>query len=107
MWSDRGDQKSRNDLHTVYHVDSVHLPTSNYPRDPSLYVCFANLSPLTFPHDGVHVTTCLYTFYPSFRFTIQVTHGRVEHGVEGLLVVTRGATMVHTSKEGTDPFMMS
>ena len=58
---------------------------------PDLYVCFANLIPLTFPHDGVHVTTGLYTFYPSFRFTIQVTHGLVEHGVESLLVVTRGA----------------
>ena len=62
---------------------------------PDLYVCFANLVPLAFPHNGVHVTTGLYTFDPSFRFTILVTHGLVEHGVEGLLVVAHG----HTSTE--------
>ena len=67
---------------------------------PDLYVCFANLIPLTFPLDGIHVTTCLYTFDQSFRFTIQATHGLVEHVVEGLLVVTYGATVVHTAKLG-------
>ena len=62
--------------------------TVNRAPIADLYVCFANLIPLTFSHDGIHVTTGLYTFYPSFRFTIQVTHGLVEYGVEGLLVVT-------------------
>ena len=71
-----------------------------------LYVCFANLIPLTFPHDGVHVTIGIYMFDPYVRFTIQVTYG-LEHGVEGMLVVTRGTTVVHTAKDGTDPFMMS
>ena len=74
---------------------------------PDLYVCFANVIPLTFPHDGVHVTTGLYTIDPSFRFTIQVNHGLVEHDVEGLIVVTRGATVIHAAKEGTDLFMTS
>ena len=75
-------------------MDSVHLPASNYPR-----VCFANLIPLIFPHDVVHVITCLYSFDPSLRFTIQVTHGLVEHVcVRGVMdvvfsvcIVTRGA----------------
>ena len=66
---------------------------------PDLYVCFAILIPLTFPHDGVHVATGLYTFDLSFRFTIQVNHGLVEHGVDGLLVVTHGSTVVHTANE--------
>ena len=88
MWTDCGGQKSCNDLHTVHHVDICHRVTIHVT--PDLYVCFANRIPLTFPHDGVHVTAGLYTFNPSFHFTIHVTHGLVEHGVEGLLVVTRG-----------------
>ena len=72
-----------------------------------IYVCLANLTPLTFPHEGIYVNTCLYTFDPPFCFTIQMTRGLVEHVVECLLVVTRGATVVHTVKEVTDPFMMS
>ena len=28
------EKKSRSNLHMVYHVDSVPLPTRNYPRDP-------------------------------------------------------------------------
>ena len=66
---------------------------------PDLYAGFTNLIPLTIPHDGLHVTTCIYTFHPFFRFTIQVTHDLVEHCVEGLLVVTRGETVVHVAKD--------
>ena len=67
-----------------------------------LYVCFINRIPLAFPH----VTTGLYTFDPYFRFAIEVIHGFVEHCVKGLLFVTHGASMVHTTKECTDPFIM-
>ena len=74
---------------------------------PDPYVCFEKLIPLAFPHDGVHVTTGLYTFDSTFRFPIQVTHGLDDHGVEGLLIITRWATVVQTAKEGTEPFMMS
>ena len=53
------------------------------------------------------MTTGLYTFDPSFRFTKRVTHCLVELGVEGLLVVTRMVSVVNGANEGTDSFMMS
>ena len=74
---------------------------------PDLYVCFANLFPLIFPHDGVQITTVIYMFNPYFRFMIQVANSLVEIYVEGLLVITRGASVVQATNEGTDPFMMS
>ena len=49
------------------------------------------------------MTTGLYTFDPSFRFTKRVTHCLVE----GLLVVTRMVSVVNGANEGTDSFMMS
>ena len=88
-------------------MDSVICQQLTIHVTTDLYVYLTNCIPLAFLHDGAYVTTCLYTFDPSFRFTIQVTPGLVKHSVEGLNVVTRGTTVVHTAKEGDDPFRMS
>ena len=106
-WTDREEQKSCNDLHTVHHMDSVQLPASNYPRDPWPLRLFWKAYPTGIPTWWSTCNHRSYTFDSTFRFTIQVTHGLVDHGVEGLLIIPRGATIVHTAKEGTEPFMMS
>ena len=73
MWTDRGEQKSRNDLHIVHHGVSVHLPTSNYYRDPWPLRLFCKSDPTDIPtwwstcnHRSLHVLS-IFPFHNTSR----------------------------------------
>ena len=76
---------------------------------PALYIGPTNLY-LQFNMMEYTIKACGYIIClnvnPSFRLAIQVNHGLLKHCVEGMRVEISGTSVVHATKEGTEPFIM-